>query len=142
MLIINNKLFIAHIGDSRVYKINSDEIYQITTDHSYVQKLVNEGTITKEEAINHPKKNMLMKALGGEGDYEPDIIINELDENTDILMCTDGLTNMLRDNEILNIIKKERTSIAKNLVEEANLRGGIDNVTLIYIEGGNYEFRR
>lgn len=137
-LIYNNKVYIAHIGDSRVYKINilrdNTSIEQITVDHSYVQKLLKEGSITKEEAYNHPRKNMLMKALGGNDKVEePDVFVMELDECETLMMCTDGLTNMLRDNEILEIISKDINLANKNLIQAANDKGGLDNITVIII---------
>lgn len=137
-LIYNNKVYIVHIGDSRVYKININTdkygIEQITVDHSYVQNLLKEGSITKEEAYNHPRKNMLMKALGGtEQAEEPDIIIMNLEECDILVMCTDGLTNMLRDNEILEIITKDVNIANRNLIQAANDKGGLDNITVILI---------
>ena len=105
-LIYNNKVFIGHVGDSRVYRIRKNIIRRITTDHSYVEKLVKEGTITKEEAYNHPKKNMLMKALGCNTIVEPDLICKGFFKDDIILMCSDGLTNMLRENEIYNLLLK------------------------------------
>lgn len=134
-LIYNNNVFIGHIGDSRVYKINYKEqtIKQLTIDHSYVQKLVKEGTITKEEAYNHPKKNMLMKALGGKEEFAPDIFSINLNESEVLLMCTDGLTNMLKDNEILDIVCKDINLANKNLINTANEKGGLDNITVVLI---------
>lgn len=137
-LIYNNKVYIVHIGDSRVYKININAdrngIEQITVDHSYVQNLLKEGSITKEEAYNHPRKNMLMKALGGtEEPEEPDIIIMKLEECENLMMCTDGLTNMLRDNEIYEIITKDINLANRNLIQAANDKGGLDNITVILI---------
>lgn len=142
-LIYNNKAFVAHIGDSRVYKIgfegaSAKSIEQLTIDHSYVQKLVKDGTITKEEAYNHPRKNMLMKALGGNDGFEtPDVTIVRVLADEVLMMCTDGLTNMLRDNEILDIISKNVNLANENLVEAANDKGGLDNITVVLI---NAEF--
>ena len=133
-LIYNNNIYIGHIGDSRIYKINNNSIKQITTDHSYVQKLVKEGTITEEEAKTHPKKNMIMKALGSKESEEPDIIIEPLEKNDIILMCTDGLTNMVDDELILKIIKDNPEDAQEKLIEQANAQGGIDNITLIIIK--------
>jgi len=133
-VIYNNSIYIGHIGDSRVYKIIEKNIEQITSDHSYVQKLVKEGTITEEEAENHPKKNMIMKALGSKEEEEPDIVMTPLNENDIILMCTDGLTNMLKDNEILDIIQNNPEQAHEELIRQANNAGGVDNVTVIIIE--------
>jgi len=137
-LIYNNKVYVAHIGDSRVYKINVSgaikKIEQLTVDHSYVQKLVKDGTITKEEAYNHPRKNMLMKALGGnEGFQTPDVTIVRVLSNEILMMCTDGLTNMLRDREILNIVSRNINLAKDNLIQAANDKGGLDNITVVLI---------
>lgn len=133
-LINNNKLYIAHVGDSRVYIVRDEEIRQITVDHSFVEDLIKEGTITREEADNHPKKHMLMKALGGDTNLMPDTYIQELKTHDTILMCTDGLTNMLKENEIFKIIQNNKESAHNELVNMANKKGGRDNVTVIMIE--------
>lgn len=133
-LIYENKAYIGHIGDSRIYRIRKDFIRKLTTDHSYVQKLVKEGTITKEEAIDHPKKNMLMKALGCEAYVEPDIMVKGFLKDDVILMCSDGLTNMVQDEEIYNIVTENIKTAPQKLVDKANERGGYDNITLILIK--------
>lgn len=133
-LIYNNNAYIGHIGDSRIYKISNDELKQITVDHSYVQKLIREGTITEAEAKNHPKKNMIMKALGGKEPESPDIIVEELDKNDILLMCTDGLTNMVNDEDLLTVIQKNPESAHEELIKQANINGGIDNITAIIIK--------
>ncbi|MCL2859570.1 MAG: Stp1/IreP family PP2C-type Ser/Thr phosphatase [Oscillospiraceae bacterium] len=133
-LINNNKLYIAHVGDGRVYMIRDGEIKQITVDHSFVEDLIREGTITREEAENHPKKHMLMKALGGEMNITPDTYIEELKEHDKILMCTDGLSNMLKKDEIFEIIQNNKESAHNELVNMANKKGGRDNITVIVIE--------
>ena len=132
-LIYNNKVYIGHVGDSRTYRIRKDFIRKLTHDHSYVQKLVKDGTITEEEAENHPKKNMLMKALGCTAFVEPDVTVKGFIKDDIILMCSDGLTNMLSDEEIFEIIKTQGTLSADKLIEEANNKGGYDNVTAIVI---------
>lgn len=132
-LIYNNKIYIGHIGDSRVYKISNRKLEQITTDHSYVQKLLKEGTITEEEAENHPKKHMIMKALGGKEQEEPDIIIETLEKDEIIIMCTDGLSNMVSNEEILKIVQENPENAHEVLVNKANENGGMDNITLIII---------
>lgn len=133
-LVYNNKVFIGHVGDSRVYRIRKNIIRKLTTDHSYVEKLVREGTITKEEAYNHPKKNMLMKALGTEGPVEPDLIVKGFLKDDILLMCSDGLTNMLRDNEIYNLLLNNPESPEEALIKNANDLGGYDNITTIIID--------
>lgn len=133
-LIIDDKMYISHIGDSRIYKINGDTIKQITKDHSYVEKLIKDGTITKEEAKLHPQKNILTKALGCTAYVEPDLLVEKIEENDIILICSDGLTNMLSDEEIMKVIKENLEKPNKELILEANKAGGIDNITVIVIE--------
>ena len=133
-LIYNNKVFIGHVGDSRVYRIRKNIIRKLTTDHSYVEKLVKEGTITKEEAYNHPKKNMLMKALGCNSLVEPDVICKGFLKDDILLMCSDGLTNMLRDNEIYNLLLNNPNNPEDALINNANDLGGYDNITVIIID--------
>lgn len=133
-LIIDDKLYISHIGDSRIYKINNDKIMQITKDHSYVEKLINDGTITREQAKVHPQKNVLTKALGCTAFVEPDLIVEKIEKNDIIFICSDGLTNMLEEKEILKIIKENPESPNKELIASANNAGGMDNITVIVIE--------
>ena len=132
-LIYNNKVFIGHIGDSRIYRIRKNIIRKLTQDHSYVQELVNDGTITKEEAVHHPKKNMLMKALGCTPFIEPDITIKGFLKDDIIVICSDGLTNMINEQEIYNIIVQDVTNSSTNLVNRANELGGYDNITVLVI---------
>lgn len=132
-LIYNNKAFIGHIGDSRIYRIRKNIIRKLTQDHSYVQELVKDGTITKEEAVNHPKKNMLMKALGCTPFAEPDITVKGFLKDDIIVICSDGLTNMLSDEEIYNIILQDIENSSTTLVNKANEQGGYDNVTVIVL---------
>ena len=106
-LIYNNKMYIGHVGDSRIYRIRKEFMRKLTTDHSYVEKLVKDGTITKEQAQNHPKKNMLTKALGCTIFVEPDVTVKGFIKDDTVLMCSDGLTNMISEDEIYNIIKQD-----------------------------------
>ena len=133
-LIYNNKVFIGHVGDSRVYRIRKNFMRKLTTDHSYVEKLVREGQITKEEAYHHPKKNMLMKALGCNSLVEPDVICKGFLKDDILLMCSDGLTNMLRDSEIYEVLLKNPDNPEEALVNSANEAGGLDNTTVIIID--------
>lgn len=132
-LIIQNKVYIGHVGDSRVYRKRKEFFRKLTTDHSYVQKLVSDGTITKEEAYNHPKKNMLTKALGCSSFVEPDVSVKGFLKDDVLLMCSDGLTNMLRDEEIVKIINENPNEACNRLIDEANHRGGLDNITAVII---------
>lgn len=133
-IIYNGKAYIGHIGDSRIYRIRKNIIRRITTDHSYVEKLVKDGTITREEAFYHPKKNMLMKALGCNEAIEPDIMVKEFLQNDIILMCSDGLTNMLTEEAIYNIVQEEPKTACEKLIKKANENGGYDNISVILIK--------
>ena len=132
-LIYNNRVYIGHVGDSRVYRIRNEIIRKITTDHSYVEKLIKEGSITKEEAYHHPKRNMLMKALGCNSLVEPDVICKGFLKDDILLMCSDGLTNMIKEDEIFNIIVNNINNPADKLIDQANENGGYDNVTAIVL---------
>ena len=132
-LIIQNKVYIGHVGDSRVYRKRKDFFRKLTTDHSYVQKLVSDGTITKEEAYNHPKKNMLIKALGCSSFVEPEVMVKGFLKDDVLLMCSDGLTNMLKDDDIVKIINENPDMACNTLVNKANEQGGYDNITAIII---------
>lgn len=129
-----NKIHLGHIGDSRIYRIRRNIIRRITTDHSYVETLVKDGTITREEAFYHPRKNMLMKALGCAGNIEPDITTKGFLPGDIILMCTDGLTNMLQEEEIYDIITDNVEKSCDNLVKRANELGGLDNISVIVVK--------
>lgn len=133
-LIYNNKVYIGHVGDSRIYRIRKEFMRKITTDHSYVQKLVKDGTISKEEAIHHPKKNMLMKALGCTPYVEPDVTVKGFIKDDMILMCSDGLTNMVEEQEIYNIVTQNYREATTRLIDKANELGGYDNITAIIIK--------
>ncbi len=132
VLINADRLYAASAGDSRVYLI-SDKIEQVTTDHSLVQEMVNRGEITKEEASVHPKKNIITRALGIDGDIRVDFFQEEFNKEKDIvLLCSDGLTNFVSEDDILDTIKKcSRYEIASTLVNAANKNGGGDNVTVV-----------
>ena len=131
-----NKVYIGHIGDSRVYRLRKNIIRQLTKDQSYVQALVDNGSITKEEAENHPQKNVLLKVLGCEKDTEADIITKGFLKEDILLICTDGLTNMMDTREIYDMIMENKNDVkiaSEKLVMEANKRGGYDNISVVLI---------
>ncbi|MGN1326854.1 MAG: Stp1/IreP family PP2C-type Ser/Thr phosphatase [Clostridia bacterium] len=132
-LIYNSKIYIGHLGDSRVYRIRKNFMRKLTKDHSYVQTLIEDGKITKEEALTHPKRNMLTKALGCTPIAEPDIYTKTFIKDDIILMSSDGLTNMVKENDIYNIIRENKENAAENLVKQANDNGGYDNITVVII---------
>lgn len=133
-LIYNNRAYIGHVGDSRIYRIRKEIIRQLTQDHSYVQTLVKQGTITKEEAKHHPKKNMLTKALGCSAFVEPDVMVRGFQKEDTLVICSDGLTNMVNQKEIFNLVTNNFELAPKELIDLANQNGGLDNITVITIK--------
>lgn len=131
--IYNNKLYIGHVGDSRVYRLRKGVMRKLTKDHSYVQQLVEDGKITRAEADHHPKKNMLTRALGCTAYVEPDVRARNLEKGDILLMCSDGLTNMVSDEQICQSMKESPTTAPEKLIELANQAGGYDNITVITI---------
>lgn len=126
-------MYVMNIGDSRLYVIG-DEIVQITMDHSYVEELIRNG-IDKELVKNHPEKHKITRAVGAEKKVKPDFFEVSLNENDKVLLCSDGLTNMVDDDEIMEIVQEERTaeSIVNRLITRANFYGGRDNISAILI---------
>lgn len=137
MLIANNEAYIANAGDSRCYVIRKGIISQLTIDNSYVQYLLQKGAITQEEAQCHPQRNLITKAIGMQDDIDVDIDCVKLYPRDILLLCTDGLTTMLSDEDILHIILKKNgdmQSVAEELVIRAKDNGGTDNITAILVE--------
>jgi len=137
MLIENNEAYIAYAGDSRCYMIRNNIISQLTIDNSYVQYLLQKGAITIEEAQTHPQRNLITKAVGLEGNFYPEYEKVSLLPGDILLVCTDGLTTMLSDEEIIHIILKKKRNIqnaSQDLVKAANAKGGVDNITAILVE--------
>lgn len=132
-----NHVYIANVGDSRLYLVNK-EIQQITRDHSLVEDMVRMGMIEKEEARTHYKKNVITKALGVADDKTstPDIFEIEIEKGDKLLLCSDGLTNMVEDYDIKKIINKSEgiEDAIRSLIEQANENGGKDNISAILIE--------
>ena len=133
-LIYNSRIYIGHVGDSRVYRIRKEFMRRLTKDHSYVQTLVDDGTITKEEAEKHPKKNMLMKALGCNAFVEPDVSVKGFLRDDILLISSDGLTNMVKQEDIFKIAKGNIEKAPIRLVDLANENGGLDNITVVVIK--------
>lgn len=133
-VIKNNQAIIAHAGDSRAYLLADDNLQQITIDHSLVQSLVDQGKITKEEAFNHPNKNLITRALGTDENIEVDFDEIEVNEGNVVLLCSDGLSNFVTDEDIIDNYKNEDfETFADRLVDIANENGGRDNITIAAI---------
>ncbi len=135
LLVIRNDAYIGHVGDSRIYRIRDKKIKKLTTDHSYIQKLISDGRITKEESSTHPDKNMITKAIGTEIVVEAELTHQKLNKNDIIVICSDGLTNLVSDKEILDIVLDSfDEDIAERLVDRANELGGTDNISVIVLK--------
>lgn len=131
----DGQMCVANVGDSRLYVINQ-EIRQITEDHSLVEEMVRMGGIRREQARSHPKKNIITRAIGAEDELEIDFFQVNLEKGDFVLMCSDGLTNMIEDEEIRMILQGQRDIVEKAevLVATANNNGGKDNIAVILIE--------
>lgn len=132
----DDNLYIGHVGDSRLYLIRDGKMERITTDHSYIEELVQNGTLTREEAENHPQKNIITRALGCFDEIVVDTYVCEIRKGDYFVLCTDGLTNMLSENEIKDIVLSADNpeTACDALVRKANENGGEDNITVIVIE--------
>lgn len=128
-------LQVANVGDSRLYVVNNT-IKQITTDHSYVEEMIRRGNLQRENARSNPNKNIITRAVGAKNEIQADIYVVELKPGDLLLMCSDGLSNMLEDEEMRMIIKRQRdiVEMAEELVKAANENGGKDNISVILID--------
>lgn len=133
--VLGKYLQVANVGDSRLYIIN-EEVRQITRDHSLVEEMVRMGGLDREAARNHPDKNIITRAIGARDTIEIDFFHEELRSGDLVLMCSDGLTNMLEDEEISRILKTPGTieERAERLINAANQNGGRDNIAVILID--------
>lgn len=134
--VIYGKIYYLSVGDSRLYYINSKitEIKQITEDDTYVNTLLKTNAINEAEIENHPQKHVLTKAIGVFKEVKTEVnLLNE--KNGFLLLCTDGLTNMLSNDDILNVIKKtEFENVAQKYIKQANQNGGVDNTTVVVVK--------
>jgi PPM family protein phosphatase len=136
-LLCGQILTVGHVGDSRVYLINGDMIKPITRDHSLPEYLIESGQITQEEARCHPQRHILTRALGLSEKLTIDLFEEQVEQDSAVLLCTDGLTNMVQDQEILATFNlySDPQQIAEALVEQANKSGGFDNITVVIATG-------
>jgi len=131
----NNVVVISNVGDSRAYKISDLGIKKITRDHSLVEMFVEEGKISAEEAKRHPDKNIITKAVGTERELDADFYNPDMKNGDRILLCSDGLSNFLTDDELYSFIyKKDIDKSLNNLIDMAKDRGGSDNITAVILE--------
>lgn len=135
-IVIGEKAYILNVGDSRAYHIGEEGIVKISRDHSVVEDMVYRGDITPEEARLHPQKNLITRALGGDIKVEPDLYEKELKAGEFLLLCTDGLTNILTDQEILYEVLHGGApeGCCQRMMDLALVRGASDNVTVVLIQ--------
>jgi len=135
-LVVGDVATIGNVGDSRAYLLRAGRLGQITRDHSLVARLVETGRITPEEARTHPQRNMIYRSLGDKPEVEVDIFTSKLERGDVLLLCSDGLWEMVTDDEILRIIESARDpqKACDALIEAANRAGGEDNIGVIVVE--------
>lgn len=134
--VVGKRLCTVNVGDSRLYVVNEREIRQITMDHSLVEQMIREGILDRDRARTHPQKNIITRAVGVSSSVQADFFEVELQEGDRILMCSDGLSNMLEDGEMMMIINSlgSLEEKARMLIDAANGNGGRDNISVILID--------
>lgn len=135
-VILRDKMYVANIGDSRLYVLNSEEARQVTLDHSLVEELIRTGQLERRKVRFHPERNIITRALGTGNEAIPDFFEITLQRRDKILLCSDGLTNMVEDDEIRDIIMQRQfvDKICEELIKRANYYGGKDNIGVVVIE--------
>jgi len=136
-LVENGGVVFGHVGDSRAYVLRDGELEQLTDDHSLVAELVRGGKLSAEEAVHHPQRSVITRALGTDPDVDVDTFIVEGREGDVFVLCSDGLTDMVADDEIGEVLEEQRDSLdeaANELVRRANRNGGQDNITVVAFE--------
>ena len=133
--VVGNYAYVANVGDSRLY-LAADGIFdQVTQDHSLIAEMVRLGELTPEQARNHPDKNIITRAVGTQDTVKIDFFDIQLEEGNQLVMCSDGLSNMVTDEEIFEIIcREDGEDKAKRLIDQANANGGRDNIAVIVVE--------
>lgn len=133
-IVADERVYVAHAGDSRAYILSSGKLHQLTKDHSFVQEMVDSGKLTADEAREDPRKNLITRALGVSEDLQIDFCEEEIKENDVLLICTDGLTNYVEPEEIYELTDDGKFyEFAERLVNRANNNGGGDNVTVVTV---------
>lgn len=136
VLVKDGNACIAHVGDSRVYKISNDTINQITKDHSLAQEMLDSGQLTKEEFENYPKKNIITRALGVDEEINIDFDFTSVSSDEALVLCSDGLSGLISDEDILRIYKESTIdNVCEKYIEQANNNGGHDNITVVVMKG-------
>ncbi|MDD3279787.1 MAG: Stp1/IreP family PP2C-type Ser/Thr phosphatase [Lachnospiraceae bacterium] len=138
--IVGNYAYVANVGDSRLY-LAADKLEQVTRDHSLIAEMVRIGELTPEEAKNHPDKNIITRAIGTGENVKIDFFDIKLSPGDQLVMCSDGLSNMVSDEEIFDIVKNTEDNLSRALIDRANANGGKDNIAAIVIEPFTNEVR-
>lgn len=135
-VMIDDKMYVANIGDSRLYVIGQEDTRQITLDHSLVEELIRTGQLDRRKVRFHPEKNIITRALGTGKEAVSDFFEVELQPGEKVLLCSDGLTNMVEDDEIGSIVMRQQfvDRICEQLIDRANYYGGKDNIGVVVIE--------
>lgn len=141
LIVAGEKAIIGHAGDSRAYRLRAGNLEQLTEDHTWVGQQVTAGELTLAEARNHPFRNVVTRALGGESNLEVDIAVHEIRSGDLFLLCTDGLTGVVADDRIVEILDTSESldSRCAALVDEANAGGGPDNITVVVVSCADLE---
>ena len=136
VLVDGSSANLGHVGDSRVYLVRGGRIDQLTSDHSWVNEQIQSGVISADQARSHPLRNVVTRALGGKPDLQVDMQAHKIESGDILLLCSDGLTTMITDDDILRLITESGTDVekaARGLVAAANARGGEDNITVLLL---------
>ena len=136
-LLDEQRISLGHVGDSRIYLVRGDQLTQLTRDHSWIDEQLKQGILTPEEARKHPLRNVITRALGSRDDVLVDVADQTLEPDDVVLLCSDGLTGMLEDPEILAIVREyeyDLQTACRELIAQANAKGGDDNITVILVK--------
>ncbi|HIY57790.1 MAG TPA: Stp1/IreP family PP2C-type Ser/Thr phosphatase [Candidatus Tetragenococcus pullicola] len=136
--ILENQIAVGHVGDSRIYLLRDGQLMQLTEDHSLVNELVKSGELTKEMAAVHPQKNIVTRSVGMPGNVDVDVAVYDIHAYDRLLICSDGLTNMVSEEEIGHLINSSSSleDACQRLIDKANAYGGLDNITVFLISFG------
>ena len=135
--VIDDVVYLAHVGDTRLYLINDRSIFQVTTDHSLVQEMLEQGFISENEIKMHPQRHIITRAVGTYAKVKVDTLIYDLSKVKYITLCSDGLTSMLSNEEMHQIIKDQGSNLEEmidKLIEKANEKGGLDNIAVVIVK--------
>lgn len=141
LVLVREGFVLGHVGDSRTYCLRNNEFKQVTRDHSYIQDKIEKGEISPEDAKNHPLRNVILQAVGAEKEIFPDLMTIRVHSGDLFLLCSDGLTDMVSDEQVKEILDSSSYSLSQKttkLVDLANQEGGFDNITVILIHVGEF----